>query len=138
MKTLSVKGVREKSLLDNLKKIYPSKLNLHISKDIETKVPTKDFKLNNLNKSAGRYTYDNPSLSKDEVSSLIMQESFNYVNTSDEHYIEKQVIKSEEEELKKMIEDLFLIEVKITTFLQHIDKEWDNKENRDIWVIILD
>ena len=88
MKSLTVKGIREKSLLENLKKIYPSKLNLH---DTTGKVT----------KTTGRYIYDDVKLSQEDVANLIMKESLNYKNTYSDCYIDKDIIKSEKDERKK-------------------------------------
>jgi len=122
MKSLTVKGIREKSLLENLKKIYPSKLNLH---DTTGKVT----------KTTGRYIYDDVKLSQEDVANLIMKESLNYKNTYSDCYIDKDIIKSEKDENKSILECLNSIETKISNFLFHTNNEWDNKENRDIWVI---
>ena len=118
---LSVKGLREKSLLDNLKKIYPSKINLHNTSG-------------GVTKTAGRYDYDNPQLTKEEVDEQIMKATFDYKNNSTDNYIEIEKINDEAVEHKKILEILYGIENKLTEFLIKIDKEWDCKENRDIWV----
>jgi hypothetical protein len=118
---LTDKGIKERSLINNIKKVYPKKMKFRKEK-LETKA--KDLNKDETESSVdSEFEYDSDDLKK-----LIKD----WHNVEGKFDVEKKKENAPKKtEFEKIYTTLFAIEEKFTEYLDQFDKEWDSTANRE-------
>jgi hypothetical protein len=117
---LTEKGIKEKSLINNIKKVYPKKMKFKKEKSEEMK---KDRIKDETESSVdSEFEYDSDDLRK------MIKEWKNVEGKPPEESTDKPQKKTD---FEKIYSCLFKIEEKFTEYLSQFDKEWENSVNRE-------
>ncbi len=117
---LTEKGIKEKSLINNIKKVYPKKMKFKKEKSEEMK---KDRIKDETESSVdSEFEYDSDDLRK------MIKEWKNVEGKPPKESTDKPQKKTD---FEKIYSCLFKIEEKFTEYLSQFDKEWENSVNRE-------
>lgn len=117
---LTEKGIKEKSLINNIKKVYPKKMKF--KKEKSEKMQKDRIKDETESSLDSEFEYDSDDLKR------ILKEWKNVEGKPPKESVEKVPKKTDFEKIYTL---LFKIEEKFTEYLKQFDKEWENSINRE-------
>ena len=120
---LTDKGIKERTLINNIRKVFPKKMKFRKQKTQIKRGCNKDETESSID---SQYEYDSEDLKKN------LKEWENLFGKS---LNETRAVKTNKTVFQKIYESIFKIEEKLSEYLNQFDKEWEIATNREELVV---